>query len=123
MVLVNGIADTEDHGALFGSILAAMNVGIIGGAFLADGVDISRGRVLLINTGGGLGLLLGAGVDVLIEGDGVSQSAIMTSMLIGAGAGLALTSWLTRNWDAPSNAQMAVVPVAGGAVGSLSLTW
>jgi len=112
MVLVNRIADTEDHGKLFGSIMAAMNVGLIGGAFLADGVEISRGRVLLINTGGSLGLLLGAGVDVLIEGDDVSQSAIMTSMLIGAGAGLALTTWLTRNWDAPSNARRTPSPQA-----------
>jgi hypothetical protein len=115
-----GLAATSfdaDSRAIFATLLVASDLGLVGGALATSWVRMSRGRVLLIDTGGLLGTLLGFGVTVLAAGDNVEPSAVFPAGIIGGLAGLGLTAYLTRNWDLPDTAPQAhlmLAPTEGG---------
>lgn len=88
-----------------------------GAAYLSRSYSMSRGRVLLIDGSGLLGGLLGASAVVLTAGSNASSDAVQTSMILGITGGLALGTYLSRDFDGPDiNASVAVVPTEGGAM-------
>lgn len=104
-----GATDIEiDDDAFIATALVASDIGLVAGSFLSAEYPMSRSRVLLINAGGGLGLLVGFGVPFLIAGDDIDPQVGLTSMMIGSIAGLGLTTYLTRNWDKPE--ELGLIP-------------
>jgi hypothetical protein len=77
---------------------------IVAGAALSTQVEVSRGRTLLIDTGGLLGTLLGG----LIALAGDSSKTVGGAFAVGTGAGLAVAAYATEGWDTP----ITPVPVA-----------
>jgi hypothetical protein len=76
------------------AVVLAGDVGILLGAMTSTQVKMSRGRTLLIDVGGVLGILGGGLVAVGTEEAGVP-------LLIGTAAGLGLAAAATQDWDAP----------------------
>lgn len=79
--------------------LAVTNVALLGGAVASQFTDISRGRVLLIDAGGVVGLLLGLGVAALINSE-LPPGLLGTLPTIGIAGGLIGTYFLTAPIDA-----------------------
>jgi hypothetical protein len=101
-LLIHGATEFEaDQEVVFATLLAASDLGLVGGAFLADLFPMSRGHALVIDGGGALGMLVGMGLDLLIQGDDLEPAPFFTLASIGMASGLGLTAYLTRNWDAP----------------------
>lgn len=109
---------------LLGSILAMSDLGIIAGALLSQHEPMSRGRTLVIDSGGVLGALVGAGTYVLIDSNFESATGVGISAIAGTLIGLGGAAYLSRNWDAPDDDSVSVrwgiSPVEQGALLSLS---
>lgn len=73
------------------------DLGLVGGGFLAHYFPMSRSRVSLIDTGGLVGGLMGAGMFVLVGGE--DEQALAGLAMAGGLAGLGLSTWLTQDWD------------------------
>jgi hypothetical protein len=102
-------------GAYLQAALVASDVGLLGGAFLARVVPMSRARTLLIDAGGVLGLLAGFGTAVLIGGEDLDEDVGFAAAFGGVSVGLAGAAFLTRSWDAPSPpARVTIIPARGG---------
>lgn len=105
----------------------ASDFGLLGGAILADFVTMPRGRALVIDAGGIVGMLGGMGVAVLAGGDDVRPAGFFLPALLGTLTGLSLTTFFTRGWSddqagAP-DVRAGLVPVeGGGAVLTLAAT-
>jgi hypothetical protein len=98
--LLDGALDLNLDGDQYtAGMLVAINGGLVAGGLIAHNVPMSRGRALLLDTGGLAGLLTGMGVYVLITNDSGDQG-FFTSALLGTGLGLATAAYLTRGWDA-----------------------
>jgi hypothetical protein len=95
-LLGHGVVDTEPE---VRTIVLAGDAGLVAGALLSQAYPMSRGRTLLIDTGGVLGFLTGALVSALADTD--SAPATLTPMLLGTAGGLAAATQLTADWDAP----------------------
>lgn len=87
-------ADTEP--TLRRTVLAG-DIGIVLGALTSTRVKMSRGRTLLIDVGGALGILGGG----LVALGTSSDRGAGLSLLAGTAAGLGLAAAATRDWDAP----------------------
>ncbi|HYH95242.1 hypothetical protein [Hyalangium sp.] len=75
-------------------------VGITSFALLSKTYPVSRGRMLLIDSGGIIGGLLGAATAALLgvkEGEPIAISAALGTL-----SGLGVTTWITRDFDGPS---------------------
>jgi hypothetical protein len=72
---------------------------------------ISRGRTLLIDTGGVLGML--AGGLIAVAGDPDDESQVFVPLFVGTTVGLAIASFATRRWDVPATppARLSVMPM------------
>ena len=106
----------------FGMLLATSNLGFIGGALLASEVPMTRGRTLILDAGGLLGMLTGMGVDLLIEGDNITEAPFFGLAALGMLTGLGLAYSLTDEWDLPNaDASLSLVPIPGGALAALSI--
>jgi hypothetical protein len=93
-------------------------VGLTTFALLSRSFPVSRGRVLLIDSGGILGGLLGAASVALIHPDG-DGDPIAIGAGVGALAGLGLAAWLTRDFDGPSSGtEVALAPAVMGRDGA-----
>jgi hypothetical protein len=115
-------AFAPDSDNLLETLLAASDAGLVVGALLARFFPMSRGRTLLIDAGGLVGLFFGMGTAVLIGGDDLDEQVLFGSGFAGATVGLAAGTWLTRSWDAPSvPARVTIVPVRGGAMLGVSM--
>jgi hypothetical protein len=100
---------------IFGSLFGATAVGLAIGSQMYRWTPMSRGRAMIINAGGIVGLLLGMGVAVLIAGDDVEAGALFGAAIPGTLVGLGLTWWLTRNFDVPeTNAEIGFAPTPDG---------
>lgn len=99
MMLINGIVEPEEPTAFARSTLAAFDLGLIGGALLSKHYPMSRGRAFVIDAGGLVGSLTGVGAYLFFTGGEGESRGGFTSAIIGAGAGLGLSTFLTRNWD------------------------
>jgi hypothetical protein len=89
----------------------AGDIGILAGALLSTQVKMTRGRTLLIDVGGVLGML-GGGL-VALGAD--SDQGAGASFLVGTGLGLGLAAYATREWDvAPPPRNARLVPTRAG---------
>ncbi len=122
MVAFSADLDTEPT---FGALLASTVVGLGAGALIADQYPMSRGRVLVIDGGAAVGALVGVGAGLIIQSDDDAPYFLLPA--IGAVGGLALTTYLTRNWDRSDNdlpqVAFGLSPWQGGGMFSGSLTW
>lgn len=97
-------------------VVIAGDLGIVAGAIASTQVKMSRGRTLLIDVGGILGILGGGLIAVASD----SEQAVGTALLIGTGAGLVIATVSTDEWDLPKPpVPVSPMPVAGpgGSVG------
>jgi hypothetical protein len=78
-------------------IVIAGDIGLLLGAMTSTQVKMSRGRTLLIDVGGVLGIL-GGGLAALGTD---SERGAGTALLVGTAAGLGVAVALTTGWDAP----------------------
>lgn len=101
------LADVEDDG-LMGTTLVAGNLGLVGGAFLADQLGWSRNRVRMVSVGGLIGGLGGLGIDLIIqeESDKTAVAIPLATSLLG----LAVASAMTGHLDAPARGGAGDVP-------------
>lgn len=93
------------------------DIGIVAGALLSTQVKMSRGRTLLIDLGGVLGIMGGGLVAVSQDGD---DEAFGAALLVGTAAGLAIAVLATDDWDTPPvTVPVQPMPIAGpsGSVG------
>ena len=108
----------------YGTILALTDAGIIAGALLSQYEPMSRGRTLVIDSGGALGALVGIGTYVLINPEFERPTGMGFSAIAGTLAGLGTATFLTRNWDTPDDgnvtARWGIAPMEEGATLSLS---
>ncbi|HEX7838172.1 MAG TPA: hypothetical protein VF469_11945, partial [Kofleriaceae bacterium] len=96
--------------------LVAVDAGIAGGGYLASRWShVSRAQTLVIDAGGIVGTVGGAGLGIVISGNGSDRS---TTALAAAGAvlGLGAAAYLTRDWsdDGASPVHAYVAPPAHG---------
>lgn len=105
---------------LWGSLLAAAPLGLVTGALLANEFPMTRGRALVIDSGGILGALVGFASYVLIAGGGDEPDgkAAMASGLAGTVAGLGIATYFSRHWDFEdeTSTQLFINPTDGGAL-------
>ncbi len=120
--LIHGTTGFEASDALlWGSLLAASNVGLLTGALLAQEFPMSRGRALVIDSGGILGALVGFSAYVMIASgqDLENGEAAMASGLAGTVLGLGVATYFSRNWDDEDDTtttQLFINPTDGGAI-------
>jgi hypothetical protein len=102
---------------LFTLLLAASDVGLVGGALLSRVMPMSRGRTLVLDAGVLLGGLLGFAVQTAFVGS-TSLQTTAASLLAGSAVGLVTAGILTQDWDlelvGPVKVQMGIAPTSGG---------
>jgi len=81
------------------SAALGMTLGLGAGALAARQTELSRQRVLLIDTGGLLGSLVGLSAVWLARGRDLQPRLAGGGGLLGLASGLAFASWATRNMD------------------------
>ncbi|MCP3136067.1 hypothetical protein [Pyxidicoccus xibeiensis] len=104
-------SESDDERNFFALEMGATGVGIVSLAVLSRTVSVSRGRMLLIDAGGIIGGLLGATATYLAAGDNAGDP-ILVGTAAGVVSGLVLTTYLTRNFDAPRDAPQALLTPA-----------
>jgi hypothetical protein len=112
--------DTDEE-VLEPMILAGLNVGVVAGAVLGRGAEMTRGRVALIDLSGLGGTVGGFALGRAIDTNTERRAHFA---LVGMATGLIAGTWLTRNLDAPKvNIQPGVSPSAAGdgAVATLAM--
>lgn len=116
------VSDKEE--VIFGTMLAASSVGLVAGALTANAFPMSRGRVLVIDGSAALGGLLGLGLAFTIQGQELQRGPLFLLIDVGILSGLALSTFFTRDWDAPDlpPVTMGIMPLPnGGAQFSLAM--
>jgi hypothetical protein len=116
--------EVDDEDKVFATLLVVTDVALVGGAVLGRKHPMSRGRTLLIHAGGIVGGLAGLIIPAAAEPD--STAAGVIPVMVGAGAGLVIATWATRNWDARHAApavSMTLMPAPGGAMAGIGGTF
>jgi hypothetical protein len=85
------------------------DVGLLAGALVSTQVKMSRGRTLLIDVGGIIGILGGGLVAVGAQ----DETAVGVSLFLGTAAGLAIAAAATRDWDLPENVKITPARFTG----------
>lgn len=98
-------ADSEPT---FRRIVVLGDVAIVAGALVSTQVKMSRGRTLLIDVGGVIGMLFGGLVG--LAGNSDNEQAAGVTMLVATGGGLGLAALFTKDWDAPKAPPIALAP-------------
>ena len=93
-----------------GRVVVAGDIGIVLGALTSTQVRMSRGRTLLIDVGGVLGILGGGLVAVGTR----SEAGAGVSLMVGTAAGLGIAAAATRDWDVPVTITPTRVTAASG---------
>lgn len=118
--LIHGVAGSDvSDGIFWGSLMGASSAGLVAGALLANEFPMSRGRALVIDSGGLLGALVGFSAYLVFSDDRADNvQAAMASGLAGTVAGLAAATYFSRNWDIDdaTSAQLFITPTDGGAL-------
>ena len=107
------------------TLLAGTDLGLLVGGLTASRVEVSRGRMLVIDAGGILGALVGVAIPVFAEAH--DPQAYGLAALAGITVGLGTARHLTASWDdeaprplaassprAGPRAGPALLPLAGG---------
>lgn len=119
VLMLHGAADVEPTWPV---ITVVADLGIIAGAVLSERYPMSRGRTLLIDTGGVLGALFGGLIIAGSDGGEAGFGALAVTTTIG----LVAATYLTRDWDAdePDTAPRVHLTPARIADGwGVSLSW
>jgi hypothetical protein len=93
--------------------VVAGDIGLVLGGLASTRVRMSRGRTLLIDVGGVLGILGGG----LVAAGSGSDTAAGVALLVGTAAGLAIATAATRDWDVPVTIAPTRITGASGARG------
>jgi len=96
-------AVAADSAPTLREIVVVGDLGLVLGALTSTRVKMSRGRTLLIDVGGVIGILGGG----LIAVGTRDETAVGVSLLLGTTAGLGIAALSTRDWDA---AHVAIAP-------------
>lgn len=111
-LLLPSLGDGDDK-AFFGITSVATGVGLTAGAILSRSILVSRGRMLLIDSGGILGGLVGLASGAVLGAEDESLA-----LVAGAGtlAGLVLTTYVTQDFDGPFTPapEVALAPTVMG---------
>ncbi|MFP2899949.1 hypothetical protein, partial [Corallococcus sp. 4LFB] len=119
--LIMGTQDDNDARAFFGIEQGVVGAGLLTFALVSRSLDISRGRVLLIDAGGLLGGLMGLSALFLAFNDGHGD-VLLVGTAVGVVAGLGTATFLTRDFDGPDDAPaVSVIPATLGRHGGLGL--
>ncbi|HWM84822.1 MAG TPA: PEGA domain-containing protein [Kofleriaceae bacterium] len=101
-----------DESVLEPMILAGLNLGVVAGAVLARGADVSRGRVALIDLSGLGGTIAGFALGQAFD---TNNERLSHFALVGMATGLIAGTWITRNFDEPRvRIQPGVAPTLSG---------
>jgi hypothetical protein len=115
------LADLDGDDNFLTAALVGGNAGLVGTALLAPRWNLSRGRARLISITGLAGLLAGAGGLLIAQPDSEDDDVIIGTLLATSGAGLALGTYWTRNYD--ERAQPAGDPGAEALLDLRAGTW
>ncbi|WP_164008799.1 hypothetical protein [Pyxidicoccus trucidator] len=115
--LLVATADGGETKTLFAIELGTTALGIVTLATLSNSLTVSRGRMLIIDAGGILGGLLGAAATFLVAGDDAGD-AILVGSAAGVVTGLAVTAYITRDFDARNAPQAVLTPAIVGRDGA-----
>lgn len=122
MLLIQGASDfklIDDKDLRLAALLAATDLGLMAGGFLARDFPMTRGRSALIDVAGLVGMLAGflAGGQITDGDEGIFLAGI-PGLLAGLATGVAAT----QGWDAPDlNARLTLSP--NRKAPGLALTW
>jgi hypothetical protein len=100
----------------------AGDIGILAGALLSTQVKMSRGRTLLIDLGGVLGVMGGGLVALGTD----NEQGAGTAFIVGTGLGLGIAAYATRFWDVeppPANARVIPTRTADGSGWGLAVAF
>jgi len=97
------------------TVIVAGDIAILLGALVSRQVDMSRGRTLLMDVGGILGMLAGGLIAIASD----DQTAAGVALMVGTGAGLAIAVAGTTDWDKATPVKVAptVLPGPGRTMG------
>lgn len=92
--------------------------GMAVGGYLGHRYDFTRGRVLLMDLGAGVGGALAVALGFLFQGNDVSGRGLLAGAAVGIIAGYGLTSYLTRGmrFTPEANISLSASPMRGGGV-------
>lgn len=116
--------EIDDEQQLWTALLVASDAALVGGAVLGRRHPMSRGRTLIIDAGGIVGMLGGFLVAVAAEANSAPGEWLPPA--IGTAAGLAIATVATRDWDAPTPAAtvgLSLTPTQGGALAGIGGTF
>jgi hypothetical protein len=99
LLIEGAIAPHVNTNAPLWTLLIGSTAGVIIGPVLNHQLRYSRGRWNLISLGGGVGLLMGAGLGVLTDAFNGEGRAGLTLSAAGSIAGLGLMALLTKDFD------------------------
>ncbi len=112
--------DTDDE-VLEPMLLAGLNLGVVAGAVLARGAEVSRGRVALIDLSGLGGTVAGFALGQAFD---TNTERLSHFALVGMATGLIAGTWITRLLDDPKiSIQPGLAPTAGGDGATASLAF
>ena len=118
LVMATQSGETRDFIAIEQGVVGA---GLLTFALVGRNLDISQGRVLLIDAGGILGGLVGLSA-MFLALDSDHGDALLVGTAVGVLAGLGTATFLTRDFDAPDDVPtVSVVPATLGRHGGLGL--
>ncbi len=110
-----------DNEVLEPMLLAGLNLGVVAGAVLARGADVSRGRVALIDLSGLGGTVAGFALGQAFD---TNTERLSHFALVGMATGLIAGTFITRLLDEPKIIlQPGVAPTAGGDGATASLAF
>ncbi|MCE9673017.1 hypothetical protein LY474_34945 [Myxococcus stipitatus] len=115
--LILGAQDI-DNTSFFAAELGATSAGLLTFAILSRTVEVSRGRMLVIDGGGIVGGLSGAAFALLLSGQDTDSDAVLIASSVGAVAGLGLTAYLTRHFDGRRAPEVVFTPSLMGRDGA-----
>lgn len=84
---------------LLTALLITTDGALLAGAYLGKRYPMSRGRTLVIDAGGVVGMMAGFGLVTLIQGEDADAQLAFGAGLTGTIVGLATATWFTRRWD------------------------
>lgn len=116
LLVLNATEASVSDAVWWGSILGMADVGMVAAGLLASRMPMSRGRTLVIDAGGIVGLLFGFGVEYLISGK--ADGAFFAAGAVGMVGGLTAATMLSKEWDLallPAGTAFHVIPTDGGA--------
>lgn len=122
-----GVAEVEDGQALWTTALVASDAALLAGAAIGRRHPMSRGRTLIIDAGGIVGMVAGFLIVAVTEPN--TGPGMFVPLILGTGGGLAVATVMTSDWDERHKQDPAVTvgiamtPTQGGAIAGIGGTF